>query len=45
MSLKRTRSTLEVGSPATGFLSDVLVKVGENVEVGAIVDKSRKDIW
>ncbi|OJW51246.1 MAG: dihydrolipoamide succinyltransferase [Alphaproteobacteria bacterium 41-28] len=31
--------TLEIGSPATGILTDILVKQGDTVEIGAIVGK------
>jgi 2-oxoglutarate dehydrogenase E2 component (dihydrolipoamide succinyltransferase) len=37
--IETDKVTLEIGSPATGVLTDVLTKQGETVEIGAIIGK------
>ncbi|HUX79254.1 MAG TPA: 2-oxo acid dehydrogenase subunit E2, partial [Alphaproteobacteria bacterium] len=37
--LETDKVTLEIGSPATGILTEVLVKQGETVDVGAVIGK------
>jgi 2-oxoglutarate dehydrogenase E2 component (dihydrolipoamide succinyltransferase) len=41
--LETDKVTLEVGSPATGILSEVLIEKGETVNVGAIIGRVTED--
>lgn len=42
--LETDKVTLEVGSPATGVLTDILIQQGETVNVGAIIGRVTEDL-